>query len=190
MTQNASGPGTSTTSPGAQNSPSRGHLYALPSSQIPTDESAPHADQAVPPHDVDLERDLLAVLVLHGDYASPGREAVLDEVAATGLLAEHFYVPSHARVAAAVLDLHAEGSAVDVHTVAARCRDRNDVLGLLEAREGTVRTSAAVWAQLVIEYARCRRVLPLVDTARTELLAGRLREVRLVLEAISREMAA
>lgn len=189
MTQNASGGRTSTTSPAAQKSPSRGHLYALPSSQIPTGESAA-IDQAVPPHDVDLERHLLAVLILHGDYASPGREAVIDEVVATGLQAEDFYVPSHARVAAAVLELHAAGAAVDVHTVGARCHDRNDVLGLLEAREGTVRTSAAVWAQLVIEYARCRRVLPLVDTARAELLAGRLREVRLLLEAIGREMAA
>lgn len=171
--------------PAGQNIPRRGRLHSVPSSHADREKSP----DRLPPHDLNLERDLLRVAVLHGDYVNGPGPTVLDEIAGTGLLAEHFYSPANARVWASVLSLRQQGEAVDVHTVAARCRDRDDVVSLLGESEATVRTPAPTWARLVIEYARCRRLLPLVEAALTELLAGRLREVRLILTEISSEVS-
>lgn len=194
MTPDANAGRTSTTSPAGQNTPDRGRLYAVPSSHG-VDEMSPVQADRQPPHDLALERDLLRVVLLHGDYPTTVDEAatspstVLGDVVATGLRPEHFYAPAHVRVWAAVLELCAEAQPVDVHTVSARCSDKRDVLDLMQCSESTVRTPAPAWAMLVIEKARCRRLLPMVEEALDELLAGRLRHVRLVLEDVAAELA-
>lgn len=174
----------STTSPAGQNTPHRGRLHSVPVSHV----DAEMSPDRQPPHDADLERAVLEVALLHGDYATDSEPSVLDQIVATGLQADHFYDPAHGRVWGAVLSLLHAGEPVDVHTVAARCRDKSDVASLLQGSAGTVRTPAPTWARLVIEYARCRRLLPLVESAMGELLAGRLREVRLILEDITSEL--
>jgi hypothetical protein len=187
VTPNAEVSRSSTTSPGDSNTnPNRVRLHLAPVSHV---EDAKSPDR-LPPHDVDLEQALLAAVVLHSDWVGPDGVSLVDAVVATGLQPEHLYVPGHGRVWAAILELHAQGAAVDVHTVSGRCRDRNDVLGLLQAQESTVRTPAPVWALLVIEYARCRSVLPLIEAALDELLAGRLKEVRLLLTEATEVLAA
>jgi replicative DNA helicase len=133
-------------------------------------------------------------VLLHGDYPTGGEEpgtarsTVLEDVMATGIRPEHFYAPAHVRVWAAVLELCAEAQPVDIHTVAARCSNKADVVDLLNFSESTVRTPAPVWAALVMEKARCRRLLPMVEEALDELLAGRLRHVRLILEDVAEEL--
>lgn len=194
MTPDANVGRTSTTSPADQNTPNGGRLYALPSSHADDAMSSTGAERQ-PPHDLTLERDLLRVVLLHGTYpaspdtGAPGASTVLEEVVATGLRPESFYSPAHVRVWAAVLELCAESQPVDVHTVAALCSNKTDVIDLMQAGESTVRTPAPAWAALVIEKARCRRLLPMVEEALDELLAGRLRHARMALEAVAVELA-
>lgn len=194
MTPDANVGRTSTTSPADQNTPDGGRLYALPSSHVADGMSSSRAERQ-PPHDLTLERDLLRVVLLHGNYPTllddevAGRSTVLDDVVATGLRPENFYSPAHVRVWTAVLELCADGQPVDTHTVAARCSKKSDVVDLLEFSESTVRTPAPVWATLVIEKARCRRLLPMVEEAVDELLAGRLRHACAVLDGVAAELA-
>lgn len=192
MTPDANVGRTSTTSPADQNTPDdRGRLYALPVSHAAAEMSSIRQ----PPHDLVLERDLLRAVLLHGDYPTGPHEpstalsTVLDDVIASGVRPEHFYAPAHVRVWTAVLELRAESQPVDTHTVAARCSNKTDVVDLLDFSESTVRTPAPVWASLVIEKARCRRLLPMVEEALDELLAGRLRHARVALEAVAMELA-
>ena len=110
-----------------------------------------------PVHDADIEDAVIGGLLV--------ANASLDEVLATGLAAEDFYVPSHSYAFAAICSLASRGEPVDHLTVAAelratrsrtsrpRCRPR------LVDGERTSRVASPPYAQRIRGLARLRALV-------------------------------
>lgn len=103
----------------------------------------------VPPHDLDAERDLLGAALLTDD----ARDALLDATTSAD-----FYSDEHARIFAAIADIHAEGAAVTPMTVAVAAGLQKRTLLEIQAASSSS-LGAPFLAEKVAEQALLRRML-------------------------------
>lgn len=87
-------------------------------------------------------------------------DRTLEAVLATGITPGHFYVPSNRRAWEAIIDAHAEGEPIDVHTIAARIGERATVADAITALADSSPTNAPAWAGVIVDHAKARAILP------------------------------
>jgi replicative DNA helicase len=128
------------------------------------------------PYSEATEAAVIGVVIVYPDR-------VLEEVIATGLRPGHFHVPAMSRAWEAVLDLHAEGTPVDAHTVAGKVDDRQAVARAIATAADAMPTNAPAWAGVVIRDARARQMLTPLAAALEAARAGQVDEVFELLHA-------
>lgn len=126
----------------------------------PVDDGAsPRAQDALRiPYDEGTEAALIGAVVLLPDW-------VLDDVVATGLRPEHFYVPRYRAAWEAVLMLLDEGEPVDIRTVNARLENKRTVPGAVEEAAVSTMSHAPAWAKVIISDSRARAAQRLLGPA-------------------------
>lgn len=112
----------------------------------------------VPPSDLDAEGAVLSACLLRA-------QEVLDDVRQV-LSAEHFYADANRRIFEVIVDLHGEGRAIDIVTVAGRLRDQNRLQGvggspyLAQLSDATPAVAHVLeHARVIVEKARLRLMI-------------------------------
>lgn len=112
----------------------------------------------VPPHDLEAEESLLGAMML-------SRNAI-DAAVDRRVHAEDFYKPAHGHIFEAMMNLYAQGEAVDPTTLGRELRrlDLFDTLGgantILRLQAGTpVSANASHYSKIVVELALLRRLI-------------------------------